>query len=278
MIDNFLPRTLETKALASGDFDFVIGVDEAGRGPLCGPVVAAACHLPKVNIEGVQDSKQISEEDRAVVYESLQQQPDLVSKVVFVDNKIIDEINILQATFQAMTEAVFSVLEKLKVKNHQENQNQLKVLVLIDGNKVPPKLKAMESSEFKCLSVIKGDGKEYLIAAASILAKVQRDKYMEEIHEKFPVYNLLQHKGYPTKQHMELVRVHGPCEFHRMTFAPLKFWYPQPERKRQVKKVKHKQVKRSRKKIESADLSTAANSEEEVISDGPRRSKRLRKN
>ena len=206
-----LPRTLE---LEKKEF-YVIGVDEAGRGPLCGPVVAGACVYMSAkveeNVQGITDSKQIGESERERLYNEIVKNKNFIYGVKEVDNQRIDEINILQATFEAMTGAVDHCISKLPVgiKN---------IHVLIDGPKVPPQL----ASRFPCTPVVRGDGREFIIAAASIIAKVTRDVLMMEMHNKFPMYNLAQHKGYPTAQHMHLVRVHGPCIFHRMTFAPLK--------------------------------------------------------
>jgi ribonuclease HII len=206
-----LPRTIEAKKQGF----CVIGVDEAGRGPLCGPVVAGACVYMSTtieeNVDGVRDSKQISEPERKRLYQEIVTNKNFFFGVKQVENKRIDEINILQATFEAMTGAVEHCLAKLPsgIKN---------IHILVDGPKVPPQL----ASRFPCTPVVRGDGREFIIAAASIIAKVTRDTLMMEMHNTFPMYNLAQHKGYPTAEHMHLVRVHGPCVFHRLTFAPLK--------------------------------------------------------
>ena len=212
-----LPRTLETKL--STEFDFVIGVDEAGRGPLAGPVVASACvYLLKefdLNpILGVTDSKQItSEETREMVHDTLIESADILWATCEVDNRRIDEINILQATFEAMTIAVESLLTQLRNKF----KSKFNFHIFIDGNKIPPKL-----AQYPCTALVKGDGKEFVIAAASVIAKVTRDKIMHSIHLKHPEYNFAQHKGYPTADHSSAIYKHGPTSYHRLTFAPLK--------------------------------------------------------
>ncbi|OWZ14810.1 Ribonuclease HII [Phytophthora megakarya] len=202
-----LSRVFETRYEAKG-YTTVIGVDEAGRGPLAGPVVAAACHVPlDVTIEGVDDSKKISEPQREELFELLTNHPKITYAVHVNSAQRIDEINILQASLESMTKSVNEVAEKLQ---------QDKTFVLVDGNKLPPTL------ELPAEAVVKGDSKVYSIAAASIIAKVTRDRLMREYDEKFPQYGLAQHKGYPTRAHVAAIAKHGPCEIHRMTFAPLK--------------------------------------------------------
>ncbi|EED92664.1 predicted protein, partial [Thalassiosira pseudonana CCMP1335] len=183
----------------------VVGVDEAGRGPLAGPVVAAAAIVP-TNIEGVIDSKKITkEEDRERLYEELVSSPGIRYAVAIVSAQRIDEINILQATLEGMRMAVQGVMDMDSY-----------YFALIDGNKIPKDMPC--SSE----SITKGDGREYSIGAASIIAKVTRDRLMHEYDAKYPEYNLKQHKGYPTVAHMSAVRKHGASLIHRRTFAPLK--------------------------------------------------------
>ncbi|KAF1785132.1 Ribonuclease HII/HIII domain [Phytophthora cactorum] len=192
-----LSRGFETRYEAKG-YTTVIGVDEAGRGPLAGPVVAAACHVPlDVTIPGVDDSKKL-----------LTTHPSITYAVHVNSAQRIDEINILQASLESMTESVNEVAERLRQKD--------KTFVLVDGNKLPPTL------ELPAEAVVKGDSKVYSIAAASIIAKVTRDRLMREYDEKFPQYGLAKHKGYPTRDHVAAIAKHGPCEIHRMTFAPLK--------------------------------------------------------
>ncbi len=187
----------EKQALSEG-FRCVCGVDEAGRGPLCGPVCAAAVILPvDCEIEGINDSKKLSEKKRDMLYDIIKEKATAYS-VVMVDAKTIDEINILQATFKAMREAV----ESLGVKPD---------IALIDGNGKP-------GLSIEERTLIKGDAKSISIAAASILAKVTRDRYCLEMDEKYPEYQFAKHKGYGTKLHYEMIAEHGICPEHRRTF------------------------------------------------------------
>lgn len=187
----------EKQAMAEG-YNIVCGVDEAGRGPLCGPVCAAAVILPTdCEIEGINDSKKLSEKKRDMLYDVIIEKA-LAYSVVMVDAKTIDEINILQATFRAMREAV----EGLSVKAD---------IALIDGNQKP-------GLSIEERTLVKGDAKSISIAAASILAKVTRDRYCLEMDEKYPEYQFAKHKGYGTKLHYEMIAEHGICPEHRKTF------------------------------------------------------------
>jgi ribonuclease HII len=177
---------------------FIAGTDEAGRGPLAGPVVAAAVVFsPETFIEGVNDSKVLSETQREKLFDKI------ISKsiswsVSVVPPEVIDEINILNASIQALKESV----SKLTMKPD---------LVLIDGNK-------SFLSEVPVLSIIKGDSKSFCIAAASILAKVTRDRLMKKLSQDYPMYLWEKNKGYPTKQHRELIKIYGSTPLHRKTF------------------------------------------------------------
>ena len=179
------------------------GVDEAGRGPLAGPVCAAAVILPPdVELPGLNDSKKLTDKKRRELYDLITERA-LAWSVALVDEKTIDEINILQATFQAMTEAVV----------------QLAVapdLVLVDGNREP-------DLPVKTQCVVVGDGKSASIAAASVLAKVTRDRLMEELDEQYPQYGFAVQKGYGTRRHYDALNTYGPCPIHRMSF--LKKWH-----------------------------------------------------
>ena len=180
-------------------YEVVAGVDEAGRGPLAGPVCAAAVILPEnCEIEGLNDSKKLSEKKREALYDIIIEKA-ISYDIQLVDNNVIDEINILQATMLAMTNAV----NGLKVKPQ---------FVIIDGNKVPERL------QIPADCVVKGDAKSMSIAAASILAKVTRDRLMLELDKKYPEYDFARHKGYGTKLHQEKLLEYGPCEIHRKTF------------------------------------------------------------
>ncbi|MBR0415373.1 MAG: ribonuclease HII [Clostridia bacterium] len=188
----------EEEALAEG-YEVVCGIDEAGRGPLAGPVCAACVVLPKgMVLEGVNDSKKLSEKKRDALYDVIKEQA-LDYGIAFASEKEIDEINILQATFLAMRRAV----EKL--------QKVQPDIALIDGNKTP----GLAIAE-RC--IIKGDGKSANIAAASILAKVTRDRYMLDLAKQYPQYQFEKHKGYGTKLHYEMIEKYGVSDIHRRSF------------------------------------------------------------
>lgn len=175
------------------------GVDEAGRGPLCGPVCCAAVILnPEDPIQGVTDSKKLSEKRREELYDQIIQRA-LAWHVEFVSPQEIDEKNILWATMAGMARAV-SALETRPA------------LVLIDGNRCPPGL------EMPSRAVVKGDATSASIAAASILAKVSRDRYMCELDAQYPQYQLAKHKGYPTALHYQLIQQYGIQPFYRRSF------------------------------------------------------------
>ncbi len=190
---------LEYENLAYADgFEVVCGIDEAGRGPLAGPVYAAAVILPKGHIvEGVNDSKKISEKKRDMLYDKIIEEC-VDYSIGVATEKEIDEINILQATFLAMRRAV----EGLSVKPD---------IALIDGNKTP-------NLDIEQRAIIKGDSKSANISAASIIAKVSRDRYMLEMAEKYPEYQFEKHKGYGTKLHYEMIEKYGVSPIHRITF------------------------------------------------------------
>ena len=174
------------------------GVDEAGRGPLAGPVCAAAVILPRgLEIPGLDDSKKLTDRRRRELYEVIVKEA-VAYGIALVDERTIDEINILQATFRAMGEAV----AKLEVRPD---------LALVDGNREP-------ALPMTVRTVVGGDGKCASIAAASILAKVTRDRLMEELDQKYPQYGFALHKGYGTKRHFAALQNYGPCPIHRRSF------------------------------------------------------------
>ncbi len=178
--------------------NIICGVDEAGRGPLAGPVFAAAVILPEGHIiDGVNDSKKLSEKKRDVLFDKIIDECVSYS-VGMATEKEIDEINILQATFLAMKRAV----DHLDIKPD---------LALVDGNRVPP-------MDTEVLTIVKGDAKSASIAAASIIAKVSRDRYMLRLAEQYPQYEFERHKGYGTKLHYEKIAEYGICDAHRKTF------------------------------------------------------------
>lgn len=223
--EDSLPRTREQYLLGAGS-KAVIGIDEAGRGPLAGPVVAAACAVePWAQFDGINDSKQVKEDSREAVFEKLTASGSGVRwAVATVDARRIDEINILQATMEAMQLATRAALGEEVSSKGAEVQSGGKSLTadasqchaLVDGNRVPKEMPC--EAEY----MIKGDGKEFVIAAASIIAKVTRDRIMHAHHETWPQYNFAKHKGYPTSEHMAAVSKYGATPQHRLTFAPLK--------------------------------------------------------
>lgn len=198
MAEKSFPSYEYEKAAAACGFTCVCGIDEAGRGPLAGPVFAAAVVLPPdCEIPGLNDSKKLTEKKREELFEIITEKAEAYS-VASASEKEIDEINILNATFLAMRRAY----EGLPVRPDK---------ALIDGNKKPGLPCAEET-------VVKGDSKSMSIAAASILAKVSRDRYMLEMAKLYPQYRFEQHKGYGTKLHYEMIREHGISEIHRKTF------------------------------------------------------------
>ena len=180
-------------------YNYICGVDEAGRGPLAGPVCAAAVILPEgAVIEGLNDSKKLSEKKREALFDVVKETA-IAWSVAFASVEEIEEHNILNATFIAMNRAI----EGLQTKAD---------FALVDGNRVPRDIK------IPCQTVVKGDSLSMSIAAASILAKVTRDRLMLELDEKYPLYEFKKHKGYGTALHMELIRKFGPSECHRPSF------------------------------------------------------------
>lgn len=179
-------------------YNLICGVDEAGRGPLAGAVYAAAVILPQdIVIPGLNDSKKLSEKRREELFEIIIEKAKAYS-IASVGEKRIDEINILNATFEAMNKAVNS----LSIQPDY---------VLIDGNRI-------KGMSIPHETVVKGDAKSASIAAASILAKVSRDRYITKLAEKYPEYGFEKHKGYGTAAHNEAILKYGPCEIHRRTF------------------------------------------------------------
>lgn len=194
------PLFFEGRARSSG-FTCIAGLDESGRGPLAGPVVAAAVVLPPgLLIPGLTDSKQVPEQEREKLFSVICKQA-VCYGIGIVDERTIDTVNILQATFLAMEKAL------------QELSPQPDYL-LLDALTLP-------HVRLPQTPLIKGDCRSHSIAAASILAKVTRDRLMTELHEKFPLYNFKKHKGYGTREHLSLIRKHGPCEAHRRSFHPV---------------------------------------------------------
>ncbi|KAB2662263.1 MAG: ribonuclease HII [Verrucomicrobia bacterium] len=198
------------KKLSARQLVRIAGVDEAGRGPLAGPVAAAAVVLPSVwyqqglpvALRGLNDSKQLTESERERFYELIISSSEVEFAISLVEADEIDRINILRASLLAMNRA----LRQLRsTPDH----------VLVDGNQ-------KTSTEWDQTAVVKGDSRSYSIAAASVLAKVTRDRVMLEHDGRYPCYGFASHKGYGTPQHLAALAVHGPCPIHRRSFAPLR--------------------------------------------------------
>jgi ribonuclease HII len=180
----------------------IAGVDEAGRGPLAGPVVVAAVILdPQQSIAGLDDSKKLTAKRREQLFEKIQQHA-LAWSIVHIEVADIDRLNILQATLWGMQRAVIELKPK-------------PIRVLIDGNRAP-------ELDFDVQTIVQGDQLEPAISAASILAKVSRDRHMLTLHDTFPDYGFDQNKGYPTADHLQRLQLHGPCNQHRKSFAPVR--------------------------------------------------------
>jgi ribonuclease HII len=191
-------KTLFERALCSYGYQRVCGIDEAGRGPLAGPVVAAAVILPSGYADDrIRDSKLLTEKQRETLYDKIWQEAVAVG-IGVVDHTTIDEINILQATYLAMESSV-------------RNLSVQPDYLLIDALTLP-------RTTLPQKGIIRGDNLSITIAAASIVAKVTRDRIMKEYHRDFPEYNFLSHKGYGTEEHLRNLRAFGPCRIHRKTF------------------------------------------------------------
>lgn len=185
----------------------IVGIDEAGRGPLAGPVVSACVYLDDQRpISGLNDSKKLKAKDRERLYAEIMSSAKKVA-ISVVSSEIIDDINILEATFLSMKQAILEVNNYIKID-----------IALIDGCHT---VKGLSNIEQK--AIIKGDTTEPAIMAASIIAKVHRDRLMEDLADLYPAYGFQKHKGYGTKLHLAAICTHGPCPVHRKTFAPMKY-------------------------------------------------------
>jgi ribonuclease HII len=183
--------------------NLICGVDEAGRGPLAGPVYAAAVILgPKFNTEGLRDSKKLSESKRYFLAKQIKKNA-LAWTLGICSADEIDELNIHQATLLAMQRAIKALNGYTSIK------------IMVDGLFCP-------QVEFSCEAIVKGDDKVAEISAASIIAKTERDLKMIEIDKAYPAYQFKKHKGYPTKLHIEMIKSYGLCEYHRKSFSPIK--------------------------------------------------------
>jgi ribonuclease HII len=193
-------RSIERRLWHSG-FYTLCGVDEAGRGPLAGPVVACACILPHRSSSRFRDSKVVPQPERQKLYKKLISDARVIYSFSVIDAATIDEINILRATLLAMKKAIETLSKKPD-------------FVLIDGRDAPP-------ISIPCQPVIKGDSHCRSIAAASIIAKEVRDQIMNEYHDKYPDWGFREHKGYGTKEHLAAIEKYGLCPIHRRSFEPV---------------------------------------------------------
>lgn len=194
-----MPDYLYEKQFSEQGYNFICGVDEAGRGPLAGPVFAAAVILPiDCEIEGLNDSKKLSEKKRELLFDVIKEKA-IAYSIASASVDEIEAINILKATFLAMNRAISG----LNIKAD---------FAIIDGNRVP------DNIAVECATLVKGDSKSMSVAAASILAKVARDRLLIEYDKKYPQYNFKKHKGYGTKEHYEAIALHGICDAHRKSF------------------------------------------------------------
>lgn len=191
------------RKLYNKNIKYIGGVDEVGRGPLIGPVVAACCVLDEnFYLEGLNDSKKLSEKKRNIYFEYIKEHA-IAYGIGVIDEKVIDRVNIYEATKLAMYEAIKQVREKINLEH-----------VLVDA--MPLDL------DIECTSIIKGDQKSISIAAASVLAKVTRDNMMYELDKKYPMYGFASHKGYPTKKHVDAIYKYGLIDGYRKTYRPIK--------------------------------------------------------
>jgi len=196
------------------NFDYIVGLDEVGRGCIAGPVTVAAClvsvkELPLVDVQGVRDSKKISPKKRNLIKELLEQNPYLEFELQNIEAPVIDEINILQATFLGMHKACDALLKRLAIEPD-------KVALLVDGHLLPPFCKSKNFA--KVLALTKGDSRSFVIAAASIMAKESRDLLMKKHSQNFPQYMWQNNAGYPTAMHKQAVRESGLTKLHRRSF------------------------------------------------------------
>lgn len=210
---------------ASNDRSIICGLDEAGRGPLAGPVTAAAVILPEdFPFEILNDSKKLTEKKREAAEKIIKEKS--LWAVSFIDEKEIDKINILNASLKAMTRAFDEVAEKLPLwlsVNSFDSGLPFTVRAIADGNKIPPidteKERKIENCKITAECMVKADAKVYQVMAASILAKTARDRFMLEMDRLYPEYGYAKHKGYPTPEHKKICQTLGPSPIQRLTFS-----------------------------------------------------------
>ena len=214
MKEKEIERLNELKKIEENIYDkgieYICGIDEAGRGPLAGPVVVASVIMPKDSfIEGVNDSKKVSEKKREVIYEKILEES-IAYGVGIIDQKEIDNINILNATKKGLTESIKNLEQNLKDGNRGIDKPEI---ILVDA------LTNIDTDGISYESIIKRDAKSYSMAAASIIAKVTRDRIMRQWDEIYPEYGFSKHKGYGTAMHISAIKEYGLCPLHRRSFT-----------------------------------------------------------
>lgn len=198
------------KSLYEQGIKSICGIDEAGRGPLAGPVVVASVIMPENSmIEGVNDSKKVSEKKREVLYEKIIEEA-IAYGIGIIDQKEIDRVNILNATKEGLTTCIKELEKDLEEKQRSFDKPEI---ILVDA------LTKIDTDQIPYKSIIKGDTKSYSIAAASIIAKVTRDRIMRQWDEVYPEYGFEKHKGYGTRSHITAIKEYGICPLHRRTFV-----------------------------------------------------------
>lgn len=207
-------RLTEIKKIEKGLYEkgvkSICGIDEAGRGPLAGPVVVASVIMPENSmIEGVNDSKKISEKKRELIYEQIIEEA-IAYGVGIINQDEIDKVNILNATKEGLTTCIKALEKDLQDKNRGFDKPEI---ILVDA------LTKIDTDGISYRSIIKGDAKSYSIAAASIIAKVTRDRIMRQWDEVYPQYGFIKHKGYGTAAHIAAIKEHGLCPLHRRSFT-----------------------------------------------------------
>jgi len=225
------------KQLHRKNYQYIVGVDEAGRGSIAGPVVCAAVYIPlTVNINGIKDSKTLNAKKRIELFKKMKKNKNIIYDVSIQNNKVIDETNIVFATLNGMKKATLKVNRKMQINNKKDID-----IILIDGN-LKPSFYMLPNT--KCKAIIQGDSKIFCIAAASIIAKVVHDDIMIKLDQQYPVYKFKQNKGYPTVYHKNMILQKGPCDVHRFSFNPVKKWCIQ-------KKIKKNKIKQSLLEIQN---------------------------
>lgn len=196
------PTFAHEQAYWNQGYKLVAGIDEAGRGPIAGPVASAAVILDPSDFPSLlNDSKKLTDKKREVIFDEIMAKA--IVSVAVADHHVIDRINIREATFVSMRDAALGLAKEADA-------------FIVDGNAIPPGLKKVSKA------VVSGDALSLSVAAASIIAKVTRDRMMREYAVLYPQYGFEVHMGYPTKAHVDAIKEHGPCPIHRMTFGPLK--------------------------------------------------------